>query len=81
MATPKDVRETRQYEQLERLVAQLKTCNQDVDVLQKAVEIAEKVGSFEGETLLSMARGKIIEANLLIKEVHRVLAKAVAEGS
>lgn len=67
--------EQRQLEQLERLMEQAAKVNRELDIVAKAVEIAETIGSFESQRLLARARDKLEDACLLIEKAQKRIGK------
>jgi chaperonin cofactor prefoldin len=60
-----------QFDQLDRLMKEAAKVNQEIDMVSKAREIAEAIGSFSSQRLLARAHDKLEDAWLLIREAQR----------
>jgi hypothetical protein len=62
----------------ERLIKTAEKLNREIDVVKKAAEIANNIGSFESRHLLSRARDDLVDALLKIREAQRIVAKSTS---
>jgi chaperonin cofactor prefoldin len=64
-----------QMTHLERLMKEAAKVSREIEAVQKAVEVAGAVGSFEAQRLLERARDHLQDAFLEIREAQRVFVK------
>jgi hypothetical protein len=67
-----------QLEQFARLIKTAERVNREIDVVKRAAEIANNIGSFESRHLLSRARDDLVDALLKIREAQRIVTKSTS---
>ena len=74
-----DPKSPNQLAQFERLIKTAEKVNREIDVVKKAAEIANNIGSFDSRRLLARARDDLEDALLKIREAQRVLTKNTSD--